>query len=82
MLSFNQEDLDKFRTEIAKQSELNRAAQRTNDEAVILARWKELMEWEETSPYSFKNFKLEKKANELAQELYGKPFSEMSLKGS
>ena len=69
-----------FLTENRHQQDLDDAALATNDPAIIAARAKEAFEWHRTNPYSARNFGLKEMANELARQLYGKPFDEMTPK--
>ena len=68
---------DKFQAENRQQQELDDAALATNDDAAMAARLKEAWEWYQNSPYSWKNCGLLEKADDLANRLYGEPFSEM-----
>jgi hypothetical protein len=74
------EEFDKaMEEEIRKQGELDDAALATDDDAVILARLKDALEWEKTSTYSpTNNPQVIEEADALAKRLYGKSFKEMS----
>jgi hypothetical protein len=72
------QESERFHQENQKQRELDAEALATNNDVVIAARLKAAWDWIQTSPYSPKNFGLLEKADKLATELYGKPFSEMA----